>query len=119
MVKKRLSSVVIVSTVLAGTLVAPIATFADNYDSQIEQKNSEINDLKSKQSEAQDQIDRLETSINKINKKLDTDLEVDKIKDIDTSIVNTLSAKGENLTLLNFSGILNFSNNLLISMLIP
>lgn len=71
MVKKRLSSVVIVSTVLAGTLVAPIATFADNYDSQIEQKNSEINDLKSKQSEAQDQIDRLETSINKINKKAD------------------------------------------------
>ena len=71
MVKKRLSSVVIVSTVLAGTLVAPIATFADNYDSQIEQKNSEINDLKSKQSEAQDQIDRLETSINKINKKPD------------------------------------------------
>ncbi|HJD16137.1 MAG TPA: C40 family peptidase [Candidatus Enterococcus stercoripullorum] len=69
--KKRLSSVVIVSTVLAGTLVAPIATFADNYDSQIEQKNSEINDLKSKQSEAQDQIDRLETSINKINKKAD------------------------------------------------
>ena len=37
MVKKRLSSVVIVSTVLAGTLVALIATFADNYDSQIEQ----------------------------------------------------------------------------------
>ena len=71
MVKKRLSSVVIVSTVLAGTLVAPIATFADNYDSQIERKNSEINDLKSKQSEAQDQIDRLETSINKINKKAD------------------------------------------------
>lgn len=71
MVKKRLSSVVIVSTVLAGTLVAPIATFADNYDSQIEQKNSEINELKSKQSEAQDQIDRLETSINKINKKAD------------------------------------------------
>ncbi|CAI3394103.1 C40 family peptidase [Enterococcus cecorum] len=71
MVKKRLSSVVIVSTVLAGTLVAPIATFADNYDSQIEQKNSEINDLKSKQSEAQDQIDRLESSINKINKKAD------------------------------------------------
>lgn len=71
MVKKRLSSVVIVSTVLAGTLMAPIATFADNYDSQIEQKNSEINDLKSKQSEAQDQIDRLETSINKINKKAD------------------------------------------------
>ena len=65
MVKKRLSSVVIVSTVLAGTLVAPIATFADNYDSQIEQKNSEINDLKSKQ------IDSLESSINKINKKAD------------------------------------------------
>lgn len=71
MVKKRLSSVVIVSTVLAGTLVAPIATFADNYDSQIEQKNSEINDLKSKQSEAQSQIDSLESSINKINKKAD------------------------------------------------
>lgn len=71
MVKKRLSSVVIVSTVLSGILVAPVATFADNYDSQIEQKNSEINDLKSKQSEAQDQIDRLETSINKINKKAD------------------------------------------------
>ncbi|MDZ5503234.1 NlpC/P60 family protein [Enterococcus cecorum] len=69
--KKRLSSVVIVSTVLAGTLVAPIATFADNYDSQIEQKNSEINDLKSKQSEAQSQIDSLESSINKINKKAD------------------------------------------------
>ncbi len=69
MVKKRLSSVVIVSTVLAGTLVAPIATFADNYDSQIEQKNSEINDLKSKQSEAQAEIDSLESSINKINKK--------------------------------------------------
>ncbi|WP_300266548.1 NlpC/P60 family protein [uncultured Enterococcus sp.] len=67
--KKRLSSVVIVSTVLAGTLVAPIATFADNYDSQIEQKNSEINDLKSKQSEAQAEIDSLESSINKINKK--------------------------------------------------
>ena len=71
MVKKRLSSVVIVSTVLAGTLVAPIATFADNYDSQIEQKNSEINDLQSKQSEAQSQIDSLESSINKINKKAD------------------------------------------------
>lgn len=71
MVKKRLSSVVIVSTVLAGTLVAPIATFADNYDSQIEQKNSEINDLKSKQSEAQSQINSLESSINKINKKAD------------------------------------------------
>ena len=71
MVKKRLSSVVIVSTVLAGTLVAPVATFADNYDSQIEQKNSEINDLKSKQSEAQSQIDSLESSINKINKKAD------------------------------------------------
>lgn len=71
MVKKRLSSVVIVSTVLAGTLVAPIATFADNYDSQIKQKNSEINDLKSKQSEAQSQIDSLESSINKINKKAD------------------------------------------------
>ncbi|WP_431021678.1 coiled-coil domain-containing protein [Enterococcus cecorum] len=71
MVKKRLSSVVIVSTVLAGTLVAPITTFADNYDSQIEQKNSEINDLKSKQSEAQSQIDSLESSINKINKKAD------------------------------------------------
>ncbi|CAI3341692.1 C40 family peptidase [Enterococcus cecorum] len=71
MVKKRLSSVVIVSTVLAGTLVAPIVTFADNYDSQIEQKNSEINDLKSKQSEAQSQIDSLESSINKINKKAD------------------------------------------------
>lgn len=71
MVKKRLSSVVIVSTVLVGTLVAPIATFADNYDSQIEQKNSEINDLKSKQSEAQSQIDSLESSINKINKKAD------------------------------------------------
>lgn len=69
MVKKRLSSVVIVSTVLAGTLVAPLATFADNYDSQIEQKNSEINDLKSKQSEAQAEIDSLESSINKINKK--------------------------------------------------
>ncbi|XBG89868.1 NlpC/P60 family protein [Enterococcus cecorum] len=69
--KKRLSSVVIVSTVLAGTLVAPITTFADNYDSQIEQKNSEINDLKSKQSEAQSQIDSLESSINKINKKAD------------------------------------------------
>ncbi|WP_300119495.1 NlpC/P60 family protein [uncultured Enterococcus sp.] len=67
--KKRLSSVVIVSTVLAGTLVAPLATFADNYDSQIEQKNSEINDLKSKQSEAQAEIDSLESSINKINKK--------------------------------------------------
>ena len=65
MVKKRLSSVVIVSTVLAGTLVAPIATFADNYDSQIEQKNSEINDLKSKQSEAQSQIDSLETKLTK------------------------------------------------------
>ena len=69
MVKKRLSSVVIVSTVLAGTLVAPLATFADNYDSQIEQKNSKINDLKSKQSEAQAEIDSLESSINKINKK--------------------------------------------------
>ncbi|OJG20498.1 hypothetical protein RR47_GL001704 [Enterococcus columbae DSM 7374 = ATCC 51263] len=67
-VKKRLSSVVIASTVLLGTLTAPMVAMADNYDTQIEQKNSEINDLKAKQSSAQKQIDELEASVAKINK---------------------------------------------------
>ena len=77
-VKKRLSSVVIASTVLLGTLTAPMVAMADNYDTQIEQKNSEINDLKTKQSEAQKQIDDLEASVAKINKQANELLEQQK-----------------------------------------
>lgn len=74
-VKKRWSSVVIASTVLLGTLTTPMVAMADNYDTQIEQKNSEINDLKAKQSDAQQQIDTLEASVAKINKQANDLLE--------------------------------------------
>lgn len=48
-------------------VASPIAAAADDFDSQIQQQDQKIADLKNQQADAQSQIDALESQVSEIN----------------------------------------------------
>jgi peptidoglycan hydrolase CwlO-like protein len=67
-VKKQVMSFLMLSA-LALTAVAPLATAADDVDSQIESKNQTINSLKEKEATAQAEVDSIQSEVSKIEEK--------------------------------------------------
>jgi peptidoglycan hydrolase CwlO-like protein len=68
-VKKRILSVLLVSSIALTSIVTPTLVVADDFDSKIEQKDQEINNLKNQQADAQAQIEALENDVVAINEK--------------------------------------------------
>ena len=67
--KKRILSVILVSSIALTSVVAPTLVAADDFDSKIEQKDQEISNLKNQQADAQAQIKALENDVAAINEK--------------------------------------------------
>ena len=67
--KKRILSVILVSSIALTSVVAPTLVAADDFDSKIEQKDQEISNLKNQQDDAQAQIKALENDVAAINEK--------------------------------------------------
>ena len=67
--KKRILSSLLACSLLFTVVAAPAIAFADDFDTQIEQKNKEITELQSKQAALQSQISSLEAEVAGINAK--------------------------------------------------
>lgn len=67
--KKRILSSLLACSLLFTVAVAPSIALADDFDTQIEQKDKEINELQSKQANLQSQINALEGEVAGINAK--------------------------------------------------
>jgi peptidoglycan hydrolase CwlO-like protein/surface antigen len=61
--KKQILSLAMISGMILTTAMPAMVTSATDVDSQIATKNSEINDLKSKEAEAQSQVDAVQSKI--------------------------------------------------------
>ena len=70
--KKRIVSSLLACSLVFTAVSAPSIALADNFDQKIEQKNKEINELKSQQASLQSQISSLETQIAGINTQAQT-----------------------------------------------
>ncbi len=67
--KKRILSSLLACSLLFTVVAAPAIAFADDFDTQIQQKNKEITELQSKQAALQSQISSLEAEVAGINAK--------------------------------------------------
>ena len=65
--EKSLISAVMVCSMTLTAVASPIAAAADDFDSQIQQQDQKIADLKNQQADAQSQIDALESQVSEIN----------------------------------------------------
>lgn len=67
--KRRIFAALLVCSMSLTVVSAPLIALADNFDSEIEQKEKEINELKDKQAALQAQIDQVEGEVTTINNK--------------------------------------------------
>lgn len=66
-VKKRLYTSILLSSVILTAVVAPTMAAADTFDQQINQKDQEISNLTNQQTDAQKQMEQLENQVATIN----------------------------------------------------
>ena len=68
--KKRVVSIALLSTIVLSTAATPTVVFADDFDTQIENKNNEIANIKSQEAAAQAQVDQVQGQIDSITSKI-------------------------------------------------
>jgi len=69
--KKRVVSIALFSTMTLSTALAPATTvFADDYDTQIQNKNNEIANIQSQEADAQANVDAVQGQIDSITQKM-------------------------------------------------
>jgi peptidoglycan hydrolase CwlO-like protein len=71
-VKKRILSLLLVSSIVLTSAAAPTLVFASDFDNKIEEKNQEISDLQNQQASIQSQVAALESDVTAINEKAQT-----------------------------------------------
>ncbi|MDR2833611.1 MAG: CHAP domain-containing protein [Streptococcaceae bacterium] len=68
---KKFTSIILLCTLTISAAIAPITAFADDYSSQIEQKNSELASIQTQEQEAQAQVDALQSKVDSITAKME------------------------------------------------